>query len=310
MRLSLRSLAPFALICTAAAVPALAQPQPSAPADPVGVSQYAACAGKPTAADTEAAHGAYMAGKGSFDEADYTTAINYFKDAYRRDCTKNELLVIIARAFELQGNRREAVHALETYLERVPTAQDAEVQRRHIANLKREIIEQPPPVVSASASAAPSAAASAPALGSAVPAPSESVPSPSASSAPPPAAAEQKHSIAPWVLMGVGIPAALITGGVLYGVGSGQVSNAEQVCGTSHTQCPKGSPSIDQGNSGRSNETAGVLVAAIGAPVVLAGGLLWHFLEPTGPDAPKTGRATVTPQIGPGYAGVGVGGQF
>jgi hypothetical protein len=309
MRLSLRSLAPFALICTAAAVPALAQPQPSAPSDPGGLSQYAVCAGKPTAADTEAAHGAYMAGKGSFDEADYTTAINYFKDAYRRDCTKNELLVIIARAFELQGNRREAVHALETYLERVPAAQDAEVQRRHIANLKREITEQPPPPAAASASATPSAAASAPPAASAAPAPTESAPSPSASSAAPPAT-EQKHSIAPWVLMGVGIPAALITGGVLYGVGSGQVSNAEQVCGTAHNQCPKGSSSIDQGNSGRSNETVGVVVAAVGVPVVLAGGLLWHFLENSGAEPAKTGRATVAPQIAPGYAGVGVGGEF
>src|SRR5271170_5681233 len=161
MRRSLRSLMTFALIATAAAVPAFAQ----SASDATQESQYAACTSKPSQADTEAAHGAYTAGKGSFDEADYSRAINYFKDAYRRDCTKNELLIIIARAYELQGNRREAVHALETYLDRVPSAQDAEVQRRHIANLKREITEQPTPP--ASASAPPSAAASAPPAASA-----------------------------------------------------------------------------------------------------------------------------------------------
>src|ERR1700733_9638011 len=156
MRRSLRSLMTFALIATAAAVPAFAQ----SASDATQESQYAACTSKPSQADTEAAHGAYTAGKGSFDEADYTRAINYFKDAYRRDCTKNELLVIVARAYELQGNRREAVHALETYLERVPTAQDAEVQRRHIANLKRELSEQAAASASASASTAPTAPAS------------------------------------------------------------------------------------------------------------------------------------------------------
>src|ERR1700733_11625153 len=150
MRRSLRSLMTFALIATAAAVPAFAQ----SASDATQESQYAACTSKPSQADTEAAHGAYTAGKGSFDEADYTTAINYFKDAYRRDCTKNELLVIIARAFELQGNRREAVPALETSWERAPAAPDADVQRRHIANLKREISDQP--AVSALPSAAPS----------------------------------------------------------------------------------------------------------------------------------------------------------
>ena len=302
MRPSLRSLAPFALIGIAAAVPAFAQP--NAP-EPAPVTQYPACAGKPTQADTEAAHGAYMAGKGSFDEADYTTAINYFKDAYRRDCTKNELLIIIARAFELQGNRREAVHALETYLERVPTAQDAEVQRRHIANLKRELTEQPAASASASASASVSASASAPPVSSVSAPPAESAPA--TSSAAPTAPPGQGHSVAPWVVVAVG-GAAAIAGGILYGVGAGQVSSAESVCGSSH-QCPAGSSAIGQGNSGRSNETAGVVFGSIGLPI-LGLGLLWHFVEHTGTEPSRTGRAVVSPQVGPGYAGVGLGGQF
>ncbi|MGO9710078.1 MAG: tetratricopeptide repeat protein [Polyangiaceae bacterium] len=307
MRLSLRPLMTFALIGTAAAVPAFAQSNAN---DAAPESQYAACAAKPTQADTDAAHGAYVAGKGSFDEADYARAINYFKDAYRRDCTKNELLVIIARAYELQGNRREAVHALETYLERVPAAQDAEVQKRHIANLKREIAEQPAASASASASVAPSASASTSPPASASAAPSASVPEPAASSAPTSTSSPDKgHTVVPWIVVAAG-GVALITGGVLYGVGSGQVSNAEGVCGTNH-MCPanaQGASAISSGNAGRSNETVGVAVGGAGLAVAAAG-LIWHFLEPTGP-AQKSGRPTVTPQVGPGYAGVGVGGRF
>jgi hypothetical protein len=306
MRLSLRSLATFALIGTAAAVPAFAQSN----AGDATQSQYPACTAKPSQADTDAAHGAYMAGKGSFDEADYATAINYFKDAYRRDCTKNDLLVIIARAYELQGNRREAVHALETFLERVPTAQDAEVQKRHIANLKREIAEQAAASASASASAPPSASASAPASASA--APTESAPAPSASAPPPTAPASAGgHSIAPWILI-IGGGVAVVTGGVLYGVGGGQVSSAEQNCGSLH-QCPAGpsqSSEISQGNSGRTNETIGVTVGSVGLAAVVAG-VVWHFVEPTdGKEQPKSGRTTLTPQVGPGYGGLGLAGTF
>jgi hypothetical protein len=305
MRVSLRSLSLVALIGTAASVPALAQPNPG---DAPALSQYGACASKPSPSDTEAAHGAYMAGKGSFDEADYTTAINYFKDAYRRDCTKNELLIIIARAYELQGNRREAVHALETYLERVPTAQDAEVQRRHIANLKREITEQPAPVVSASAPPSVSA--------SAAPSVSPTAPSASASVAPPPSASSSApptdragHTVPPWVVVGVG-GAALVTGAILYGVGAGQVSTAEQTCPV-HGTCPSAS-AVSTGNSGRTNETVGVVVGAVGLGAV-ALGLVWHFVEGTRADAtptPATARPLLTPQLGPGYAGVGLTGRF
>jgi hypothetical protein len=304
MRHPVRSFLAFALLGTAVAVPALAQPSPSDSSD----SPYAPCSNKPSQADTEAAHGAYIAGKGSFDEADYSRAIDYFKDAYRRDCTKNELLVIISRAYELQGNRREAVAALEAYVERAPTAPDVETQKRKIANLKRELVDQAAASASASASAAPpSTALPAP---SASAAPSASVPEP-APSAPPPAPSSEPrgHSLYPWIVVGAGA-AAVITGGILYGVGAGQVSTAEGVC--PNHECPGGptDPNIATGNAGRSNETVGVVVGAAGLGVAAAG-LAWHFLEPTGGAKEKAGlRPVVTPALGPGYAGLGVQGAF
>jgi hypothetical protein len=306
MRASFRSLMVLGLLGTAAAVPAYAQSSSSDAA----LTTYAACSGKPSQADTDAAHGAYMAGKGSFDEADYATAVNYFKDAYRRDCTKHDLLPIIARAYELQGNRREAIHALETYLDRVPTAPDAEVQKRHIANLKREISEQPTATPSASVVPSASASASPSATASALPIP----PVPAASTAPtsePPAAAPppSSHSIVPWVVVGVG-GAALITGAILYGVGGGKVSSAENDCpAPNHTGLSCTTTDASNGNSGRSLETVGVIAGSVGIAAV-AGGLLWHFMEPSSSSRQQTGTPFVTPQVAPGYAGLGVTGRF
>jgi len=288
MRASHRTFLLLALLSTVVAVPALAQqPAPSAAA---ALSTYPACTKAPTQADTDAAHGAYMAGKGSFDEADYTTALNYFKDAYRRDCTKHELLIIIARAFELKGDKREAVHALETYLERVPNAQDAEVQKRRIANLKREITDAPvtpPPPASTPASTASAAPAPAPTT--------TATTTPTATSPSEPLAPARGHTVPPWIVTGAG-GAAIVTGVVLYAVGSGKVSDAEKLC-PNHV-CP--SPAaIDSGNSGRTLESVGVVTAVVGVAAV-AGGLIWHFVEPTG----ARDSAKVTPVIGPGYAGV------
>jgi hypothetical protein len=305
MRLSLRPVLLVALLGTAAAVPAFAQS--GGGAQDSTVSTYAACTTKPSQGDTDAAHGAYMAGKGSFDEADYTTAINYFKDAYRRDCTKNELLEIIARAYELKGDRREAVHALETYVERAPTAADVDVQKRHIANLKREIAEQAAASSSASASASASVAPPASASASALPSATASV---APTTEPPPAAPPGGHTLPPWILVGVG-GAALITGGVLYLVGSGNVSSAETNCpAPSHTGPNCSSSDASSGNSGRTLESVGVVAGSVGLAAV-AGGLIWHFVEPTSSStATQTGRPLVVPQVGPGYAGVGVGGRF
>ncbi len=298
MRASFRSLMIVALIGTAAAVPAYAQ---SSGGDAAAMSTYGTCGGKPSQADTDAAHGAYMAGKASYDESDYTTAIMYFKDAYRRDCTKHELLVIIARAYELQGNRREAVHALETYLERAPNAGDAEAQKRHIANLKRELTDQPS--ATPSASAAPTA--------SAIPS-ANAAPVPTASAAPtsePPPAQPSSHSVAPWIVVGIG-GAALITGAVLYAVGSGQVSTSESNCPPPNHTGPNCTTSdASSGNSGRSLETVGVVAGSVGIAAV-AGGLIWHFMEPTSSSPQQTGKPIVVPQVAPGYAGVGVIGRF
>ena len=85
--------------------------------------EYPTCTGRTvTPADSEAAHIKYLAGKVDYDEYRYASAIAQFRDAYARDCHKHELLIIISRAYELNGDRASAIRALETYLERFKRA--------------------------------------------------------------------------------------------------------------------------------------------------------------------------------------------
>ena len=98
---------------------------------------YPECAKAPSEVETAAAKGAYQAGNASFDEADYPRAITYWEDAYRRDCTANLLLKNLARAYELYGQKRQAVVALETYLVREPSSSDKDQIQRRIEVLDR-----------------------------------------------------------------------------------------------------------------------------------------------------------------------------
>jgi hypothetical protein len=100
---------------------------------------YPVCTVTPTDMDQKGAQGAFVAGQGSFNEADYATAILYWKDAYRRDCTAHALLLNLARAYELKGEKGEAIHALETYLERRPNDPNVDQIQRRIQNLKSQM---------------------------------------------------------------------------------------------------------------------------------------------------------------------------
>ncbi len=270
----------------------------------------AACeASKVSKSDVERAHTVFLSGKGFLDESNYDKAISYFKDAYSIDCSVHAILPIIATAYERKGDKASAVQALQEYLKRVPAASDREVVERRIRNLQDQL-------GSAAASSAPPVASSAPppasASASVAPAPLPSStgsagPTPTAPpSAPPPSNdAPSGHGVAPWIVVGVG-GAALATGAVLYGVGAGNVSSASNAC-PARTAC---APSVaDQGNNGRSLETVGVIVGAVGVAGV-AGGLLWHFLEPAGAGNGAASSGALSPVVAPGYAGVAASGRF
>jgi hypothetical protein len=272
------------------------------------LTPYPTCTIKPTAQDSEAAHSAYLLGKRFFDESDYGSASHNFIDAYKLDCTKPELLLNIARANELLGNRAESVHALETYMQRSQslTPDERSQYQRRIDNLKAAIAAQAAPttpVVTATPVTTATPATVAPPAPSTLPAP------------PPPASppSESQHGIAPWILVGVG-GAAAIAGGVIYLVGAGDISDAKTVCNLpGPNTCPgtaAGQAAASKGSTGNSLETVGGVTFYTGLAAA-AGGVIWHFLEPSGPatkpDAPK---ASLTPNVGPGYAGASVVGTF
>jgi tetratricopeptide (TPR) repeat protein len=100
---------------------------------------YVECTHEASDTDLTAAKAAFQAGNVSFNEADYPRAILYWEDAFRRDCTAHPLLLNLARAYELNGQKRQAVISLETFIAREPNSGErAQIQRR-IEVLKKQL---------------------------------------------------------------------------------------------------------------------------------------------------------------------------
>ena len=301
----------------ALAVPAVAQtsasPGPST-TTAAPLTSYPACTTQPSKDDSEVAHGAYIAGKRAFDENDYPTALQYFRDALKRDCTKYELLNIISRAYELEENRPEAINALQVYLKRAPANDPStEAIQRRVVNLKAQ---QDAADASAKAAANAAASGSAPATASA-----SAEPSATSTSEPPPEAPKRGHTVAPWILAGAGV-VAIGVGIPLAIIGSNNITSADnQITLLGCTQDPnvcqdatnKGAAAgLANGprNNGSIEEGIGIGLIGVGAAAVV-GGLVWHFIEPTGPaDSSQKAKLTLRPDSRPGYQGVTVVGTF
>lgn len=238
-------------------------------------------------AESDRAHTLYQAGKAYYDDAEYTAAIVQFREAYRKDCTKHDLLIIISRAYELKADRPAAIDALEEYLRRVPNSPDAQQHKTRIENLRKQIAAQPPP--------APT--------GSVV------VPPPIT----PPPGEVREHTVPPWLVVGLG-GAGAVAGIVVLATAPrlpGSCTASTQTC-TRLTDEPQADFDDRQKRAGASQTqpTIGAVILGVGGALVV-GGLLWHFLEPTGP-VEKTGKVKpkVEPQVGPGFAGLSLGGSF
>ncbi|HYQ03367.1 MAG TPA: hypothetical protein VER96_32050 [Polyangiaceae bacterium] len=251
---------------------------------------YPECLKVPTEAETAAAKGAYQAGNASFDEADYPRAITYWEDAYRRDCTANLLLKNLARAYELYGQKRQAVVALETFLVREPNTADKEQIQRRIEVLKKQITAETAPPVAATP---PPAAKTEP-----------------AQPPPPPPEPQGKRSITPLIVAGAG-GAVLIVGGVMYGKASKDVSHYEELC--PNRNCDNSSDPAGNkagGNSARNRKIWGGVVTGVGA-ATLAGGLIWYFVQPRqATSSASIRKPEISPAVSPGFAGVSLSGAF
>jgi tetratricopeptide (TPR) repeat protein len=259
---------------------------------------YPECTKTPTDAETAAAKGAYQAGNASFDEADYPRAITYWEDAYRRDCTANLLLKNLARAYELYGQKRQAVVALETFLVREPGSADKEQIQRRIEVLKKQIAAEkstpaPPPVAGTGAPAPTHVATPEPQPGT------ETTTS-SSSSVP----------LLPLFVAGGG-GAVVLIGLAIYLPARKDVNDAEDKC--PNRVCPGGptqAADIKAGEDARKKATTGAVLTGVGAAAV-AGGLIWYLAQPK----QSTTTATllhpdITPTVSPGFAGLALSGAF
>jgi hypothetical protein len=252
----------------------------------------AACSSVPQS-ESERAHTIYQAGKVQYDDKNYDAAIAQFREAYKRDCSKHDLLIIISRAYELKGDRVEALKALEMFLERVPNSPDAPTHRNGIESLKRQIAAAPPPAATA--------------------------PPPTATTTAPPPAEVREHTVPPWLVVGLG-GAAVVTGAILLVTAPTVPSNCSESTGScgliaATVTTPAETPAQlekDRSQAGTAvgQKKAGLITIVAGAGVIGIG-LLWHFLEPTGP-VEKTGstKPSLVPAVAPGYAGMSLGGSF
>lgn len=297
MRSRIHALGFVALAAVGTAVPALAQ-QPNAK----GGTEYPACNHPVSNDDSEAAHKKYIAGKSAYDDSRWDVAIARFREAYQKDCTKHELLVILSRAYEFNHDFVEAIRALETYLDRVKDPPDEQTYRNRLKTLREKLAAQ-----QSSASATTSSAPPAP-----PPTATTTAPPP-----PPPRGEMREHTALPWIVVTLG-GAIAVTGIILLVAAPPLPPN----CNASSNICNRTESTVNgvvvkESDSQLANDqdrakthqglSTGGLVCIIGGVAIAGGGVLWHFLEPTGS---QTGKPKVVPTVAPGYGGVALGGSF
>ena len=128
--------------------------------------------------------------------------------------------------------------------------------------------------------------------------------------APPPEIRE--HTVPPWIVVGVGA-AAVAVGVVVLVTTPGLPDKCDKVTKKCLRIPGEGEPSYQDRTSraeaSQNQPVIGGVVLAGGGALVL-GGLLWHFLEPTGPVTKGALKPSLTPSVSPGYAGLSLGATF
>ncbi len=249
---------------------------------------YPACDRAPTDSDIAAAKGAFQAGQAAFNEADYPRAINYWEDAYRRDCTAHKLLVNLARAYELNDQLKYAVRSLKTYNERAPGNPEMAQNETRIARFEEKIAR-------AEAAAKSDPDPKVPQGNTDPTAPSD----PGAEVAPP--ETHGSRPLLPLFVAGGGLVVGAL-GAVLYFPAQSTISDFDAQC--PDRRCPAG---VDdsEANSARTNASIGGVLMGVGG-AALVGGIVWYLLSP---EQPATADR-VTPTVGRGFGGLSWSGSF
>jgi hypothetical protein len=158
------------------------------------------------------------------------------------------------------------------------------------------------------------------ARGAGAAAPAAIAPPAPASPATPPAATPADATPSSWstqktlavVAGGVGV-AGLVVGGIFGSIASSKWGDAKNECWGG--SCPQYQQAVNDQSSASSAATVSTIAFIVGGVAVAGGAVLW-FTAPSGssPSSGDGGAATATlrlvPQIGPGVAGVSLGGGF
>jgi len=258
-----------------------------------------------TPEEIDGARGAHQAAKQFYERAEYTRAIQYWRDVFNFDCNAVNTLLNIANAYEKLGDRQNAIFALEAYVKRVKAADpevDASKIEARIQNLQALLQAQASASASASSSAAP-------------PPPSATAPPPP----PPPSATTppimgKPYGFKPLIPIVAGA-AVFITGGVVAGAGSRQITNAQERCKEAPAgqwSCPN-QADVDAAKTGQTMVLTGKIVLGVGL-AGMAGGFAWElFLNkraPMQPDKPAKGSVHLSPSMSPGMTGATLHGTF
>lgn len=253
------------------------------------IAYPAACAEvKPS--EAEEARKSFVEGKTKSEQALYADALAAYLTAYRKDCSRHGFLQVISGVLERQGEYDEAVRALELYLARqnLAPADRAPIETR-MANLRTAAEEK-----------RKKAASEAPKPGVTPPPETKTE-----------VVTVREHTAGPWVVMAGGV-VAIGTGIVLHAVSPALPPN----CRSDGENACTGVEGSEQLKKDQDTAALGVNLryggtgTIIGGAVLVVGGLLWHFLEPTGPVEKTSSLPRPVPVIGSGYGGLVLGGRF
>ena len=169
-----------------------------------------------------------------------------FSKRMRADCSKHEVLLIVARAYELGNLRLSAANTLEAYLARVPKDPEADARRLKITQLRHQDKQE-------AATEAKNAARDTP-------------------REPPPE--DPVQAALPWVVAGAGV-VLVATGVNLYFVGH---SNVPAGCDAGVCAATAPPDAADKAGNARGLQIGGVITGGVGL-VALAGGLVWGLTK-------------------------------
>jgi hypothetical protein len=249
---------------------------------------YPAACKEVGAAESEQGHALYLAAKVKSDNGKYDAALDDFIAAYGKDCSKPAILLAISKTHELNGDRKEAVRAIELYLHRNPGAEDAATQRNRVAALRAKLAEDE------------AKRANAANTGNGGHGPDEKP--------------SNGPGAAPWVVVGVG-GAVLVTGVVLlatatYPDGCDASTNKCVVSGSTPNAQSVLDQKLSDADSARTRKGIGGVMTGVGVAGVGAG-LAWYFLAKSHEKPAATARTfELAPALTPTFAGLSAAGSF